>query len=581
MRYWTLSIPLLCFACRGTESPSAKCDRQSLIELGDALANASESEQIAKVWPGLEAACADGLPAPVRSFYQPPVEAIPVHVALPRELAREFEPLLLAVCPSWTELGAPIVADAPADQRATAAYRACSLQRFGVLEEHELGGRSSLMVSWAMHQVLLDQGLEPAQAKPITRALMRLEGRVSTLAQPIAGQTWPVARGVPLSEGFVVYVTRDAIAFDGRAVLTLTDGVIAASDRADGLLPRVYEELGRSLDEAKQEFDGRGEQWMALIIAADAKTPVATIMDLLPTGDEAGFEEFGLVVDAGPDGIAQLPITALPHRPAPAPEGKSGLYTMRGPKAAIPSMTGKPDMTIEISAQQLSMATESSPTPELEAITDTAALTNAVQALKRDDPNARRVAISAEPTVSVETLVAVIAAVRGPECTGLHARGTGLTGEESECLLPEVLLLAEPAHGFGSEPRAAPTDSDEFSSTGYGASSTSVDVKQGKATVAGDLDADIIRRIVRAHLNEVRTCYRAGLDKDPKLAGSVTIDFVIAASGKVSSSVVASSDLADASVANCIAKAVKRWVFPKPKPAGEVKVSYPFELAPA
>ena len=62
MRYWMLAVPLLCFACRGTESPSKKCDPRSLIELGEALANTSESEQIAKVWPGLEAACGDRLP---------------------------------------------------------------------------------------------------------------------------------------------------------------------------------------------------------------------------------------------------------------------------------------------------------------------------------------------------------------------------------------------------------------------------------------------------------------------------------------------------------------------------------------
>jgi hypothetical protein len=305
---------------------------------------------------------------------------------------------------------------------------------------------------------------------------------------------------------------------------------------------------------------------MALIIAADAKTPVATIMDLLPTGDEAGFEEFGLVVDAGPDGLAQLPITALPHKPAP--ESKTGLYKMRGPRAAIPSMTGKPDMTIEISAQQLSIATESGSTPEVSAVTDTPALTNYIQTLKRNEPHARRVAISAEPTVSAETLVSVIAAVRGPECT--H--------DEGECLLPEVLLLVEPAHQFGLEPGGDATDNVEVS--GYGAASTPVSVEQGKATVDGNLDADIIRRIVRAHINEVRTCYRDGLSKDPKLAGGVTIDFVIATSGKVSSSVVASNELTDAGVANCIAKAVKRWTFPKPKPAGEVKVSYPFTLAP-
>jgi TonB family protein len=105
-------------------------------------------------------------------------------------------------------------------------------------------------------------------------------------------------------------------------------------------------------------------------------------------------------------------------------------------------------------------------------------------------------------------------------------------------------------------------------------------VRQAKAKVEGNLDRDIIRRIVRAHINEVRSCYNAGLTKNPELEGSVTVDFVIASTGKVSASSVAESTLSDTSVANCIAKAVKRWTFPKPRDGGEVQVSYPFELSP-
>ena len=536
MRRWLLPISLLCFACRGAESPSAKCDKQKLIELGEALAKASESEQIATVWPGLEAACGDELPSPMRSFYQPPVERIPAHVARPKELAAEFEPLLLAACPTWTELGAQIVDDAPGDQRAVAAYRACSFEHFDVVDENDLGGTASLMASWAMHRWLLDQGLEPAQAKPITRALMSLEGRVTALVQPVAGLTWPTARGVALSDGFVVYVTRDEIGFDGRAVLAVD----------------LEKELERSLNEAKQEFEPLGEAWMApLIIAADATTPFATIMDLLRTGDQVGFEEVALVVDTGPDGLARLPISLLP-KPEPTGGGKSGLYRIRGPKGAIPSMT-REAMTIEITAQGLSLASEFGPAPELTSANDHAALTKYAQAAKRGDPHTRRVAISAEATTSVQTLASVIAAVRGPECTNAY--------EDDGCLLPEVFVLSEPAHELGkhNEPHNEVDDSDE-----------------AKPIVVGDLDPGIIRRIVRAHVNEVNSCYEDGLSKDPNLAGRVTIDFVIAASGKVRSSVVANNELSDASVAKCLAKAVGRWTFPKSP--GEVKVSYPFVL---
>ncbi len=105
-------------------------------------------------------------------------------------------------------------------------------------------------------------------------------------------------------------------------------------------------------------------------------------------------------------------------------------------------------------------------------------------------------------------------------------------------------------------------------------------VRQAKATVKGSLDKDIIRRIVRAHINEVRSCYNAGLLKDPSLSGKVSVQFTIAPTGKVAVAVVSSSTVSDKDVGNCIAKAVKRWKFPKPAGGGNVVVTYPFVLAP-
>src|SRR5690606_29009104 len=105
-------------------------------------------------------------------------------------------------------------------------------------------------------------------------------------------------------------------------------------------------------------------------------------------------------------------------------------------------------------------------------------------------------------------------------------------------------------------------------------------IRQAKAKVRGALDKDIIRRIVRAHINEVRGCYNQGLSKNPNLQGRVAVNFVITTTGTVGSSVVQETTLQDKSVANCIAKAVKRWKFPKPRGGGNVIVTYPFTLSP-
>ena len=72
----------------------------------------------------------------------------------------------------------------------------------------------------------------------------------------------------------------------------------------------------------------------------------------------------------------------------------------------------------------------------------------------------------------------------------------------------------------------------------------------------GALDKQIIRRIVRAHINEVRHCYNQGLDKDPELKGEVQIHFVISAKGTVATSKVKATTLPGPEVATCMAKAV-------------------------
>lgn len=103
----------------------------------------------------------------------------------------------------------------------------------------------------------------------------------------------------------------------------------------------------------------------------------------------------------------------------------------------------------------------------------------------------------------------------------------------------------------------------------------------GKPTIRGALDKSIIRRIVRSHINQVRHCYNQGLVKDPNLRGRVSVQFTIGPTGKVPASVVGSTTLSDRSTANCVAKAVKRWKFPRPPGGGNVIVTYPFVLDPA
>jgi TonB family protein len=96
--------------------------------------------------------------------------------------------------------------------------------------------------------------------------------------------------------------------------------------------------------------------------------------------------------------------------------------------------------------------------------------------------------------------------------------------------------------------------------------------------VRGSLSREVIRRVIRRHINEVRFCYEQELTARPDLAGRVTVSFIIAATGAVQTASVASSTLSNARVEQCIVTAVRRWTFPAPDGGGIVGVNYPFVL---
>ena len=103
-------------------------------------------------------------------------------------------------------------------------------------------------------------------------------------------------------------------------------------------------------------------------------------------------------------------------------------------------------------------------------------------------------------------------------------------------------------------------------------------VVPGLVQVRGSFDMDIIRRIIRRHMNEVKYCYEQELFRQPELEGRVSVQFVISPLGQVISSVMQSSTMGNVRVEKCVVDAVKRWEFPKPMGGGMVIVSYPFNF---
>ncbi|MBW2528442.1 MAG: AgmX/PglI C-terminal domain-containing protein [Deltaproteobacteria bacterium] len=103
-------------------------------------------------------------------------------------------------------------------------------------------------------------------------------------------------------------------------------------------------------------------------------------------------------------------------------------------------------------------------------------------------------------------------------------------------------------------------------------------IRIGEVAVSGRLPKEVVMRIVRRSFSRIRACYDGGLDRDPALAGAVTVRFAIGRDGSVSQA-KAGGDLKDEQVKTCIASEFRAMSFPQPE-GGIVTVSYPLELSP-
>ena len=102
-----------------------------------------------------------------------------------------------------------------------------------------------------------------------------------------------------------------------------------------------------------------------------------------------------------------------------------------------------------------------------------------------------------------------------------------------------------------------------------------VEIRQSGLQVTGAIERDVVRRIMRAHINELRYCYERELQKNPALAGRVEVGFVIDAGGRVTAANVLKDTMGDPTVGVCAAGAMRRWTFPKPEGGGIVKIVAP------
>jgi hypothetical protein len=160
--------------------------------------------------------------------------------------------------------------------------------------------------------------------------------------------------------------------------------------------------------------------------------------------------------------------------------------------------------------------------------------------------------------------------------------GLGLVSqiEEATKLAEKSAALAE-AHAIPDEPEAEPAAKSRpkrRAPTGLRSNASRFVgrgvplVRQSLPKTTGPLDRDVVRRIVRAHLNEIRFCYNQGLALD-LAEGEVAAAFEIDAGGHVRATKASSSDLAPRTT-RCIERAVERWRFPGAAATTRVDMSW-------
>jgi len=100
-------------------------------------------------------------------------------------------------------------------------------------------------------------------------------------------------------------------------------------------------------------------------------------------------------------------------------------------------------------------------------------------------------------------------------------------------------------------------------------------------SMEGKLDQAVIVQTVKAKMPEVNGCYDAAMkDNAEEINGTVNVAMVISADGKITESKVKDTTTKAPKLDQCIVEKVKTWTFPKPNPAGEVAIIYPFVFEP-
>ena len=157
----------------------------------------------------------------------------------------------------------------------------------------------------------------------------------------------------------------------------------------------------------------------------------------------------------------------------------------------------------------------------------------------------------------------------------------------SDSTMPTVGLSSSMVPGGKLRAAAAAPRVDTMGRMGGGKANYGADVKLDKRkerkavslstpTIMGSLAREVVERVIRENINQIRYCYEVELQRRQNLAGRVVATWVISGSGRVARVKIKDSTLGSKRTEKCIMRRIKTWQFPRPAGGGVVTVNYPF-----
>ncbi len=601
-------------ASAAAEEVAKACRADDVHALAAELAAADVPTKQARVAEGLASACT--LPSSFSAFLAATAPGAAANARF--EAASKHTDLLDQVCPAGTT---DAVGALKPLERAPVLFDKCGLGAHAVAEREDwLAHGPSSVAPFAAKAWLVEQGVAAEDASTIAKALV-LRDRTRWAAPD---QSLPkidgVMRPVPATS-VVVQVTPNEVRVGGTRVLSLEEGRLPAPPKGKDAHPDV-EKLREAMLAEREAFPE--DATVTLAFVADATVHAQTLYELTEQADDVNLRPVVLVGMSGTSGEGALPFSkaTMPIDQVSVDVNGEGFVVKA--KGGDPTTIAKPYDFDALEDAVAAKAKDGAPAEWVKIrADDDVPLSVLASTFARVGPS-RCIGKAEDACTPAKVLLTTASATQARHdgiiaALGGHSGGAflaspyggafavgdddedvwgGLTGTEvGEAYGVGGLGLTGTGRGGGGTGEGtiglgntgligkgggggSGTGYGRGSGSGFGGGRKVAKVRQGKHTVVGSLDKTIIRRIVRAHVNEVRHCYNKVLADDASLEGTVAVDFTIASNGKVTASAVSSDSVGDGSVGTCVAKAIKRWRFPKPLGGGVVKVKYPFIFSP-